>query len=106
LQGMKIFGELSECSSDVLKCSSFHEELLELISGMLIEDTREYTLAQGSASEASVSDCCEAIHLIRVVPEISSIPLNNCVAFIHLSIIILHFISAALVSVRICTLPL
>jgi len=72
----------------------------------LIEDTREYTLAQGSASEASVSDCCEAIHLIRVVPEISSIPLNNCVAFIHLSIIILHFISAALVSVRICTLPL
>jgi len=51
---MKIFGELSECSSDVLKCPSFHEELLELISGMLIEDTREYTLAQGSASEASV----------------------------------------------------
>ena len=30
----------------VVSGSSFHEELLELISGMLIEDTREYTLAQ------------------------------------------------------------
>jgi len=30
----------------VISGSWFHEGLLELISGMLIEDTREYTLAQ------------------------------------------------------------